>query len=207
VYRSGDLSGDTWSRTPGFPTIEGSVAVRSVAVDADGRIYAGIAMARSDNATSVYSMHPDVGVWGRHGGIIDLADRVNTVLPMNGVVHAGTGSFYGNLYRSWGPTLSGVPDPGEQPCEFGLDQNFPNPFNPSTTMRFTLPHDSRATLKVYDVAGRLVRTVLDADLPAGSHEATWRAIDGHGREVSSGVYFYVLTTSEGVESRKMLLLK
>jgi len=207
VHRSDDLSGESWSPAPGFPTVEGGVAVRSMGADADGRIYAGIAREQTCNSTSVYAMHPDDGVWQQHGGIADLADRVTAILPLSGVVYVGTGSFFGNVYRCEGPALTGVPDPAEPQYEFMLDQNFPNPFNPSTKMRFTLPHASHASLKVFDVNGRLVCTVLDEELPAGRHEATWRAVDARGQSVGSGVYFYVLTTPEGVEHRKMLLLK
>ena len=71
------------------------------------------------------------------------------------------------------------------PSTFALDQNFPNPFNPSTTIYYQLPKDSRVNLKVFDLLGREVLTLVNEDRPAGYHDAKWNAAD-----VASGVYFY-----------------
>ena len=73
----------------------------------------------------------------------------------------------------------------------------PNPFNPSTTLRFDLPVGGRVRLAVYDVAGRLLRTLLDVELPAGSHEAVWDGRDSAGRGMASGSYFARLLAGEG----------
>jgi hypothetical protein len=88
-----------------------------------------------------------------------------------------------------------------------LKQNHPNPFNPATEISFTLPVHTRVTLTVYDVAGRLVRTLVDGALTAGTRRVTWDGRDAEGREVSSGVYFYTLRTPESTVTRKMTLLK
>lgn len=100
----------------------------------------------------------------------------------------------------------------EIPTTFGLDQNFPNPFNPSTTVRFQLPAASRVTLKVFDVLGREVATLVQADLPAGFHQSTWNGTDGAGRLSSSGMYLLVMQAEpldgEPFRSvRKMILTK
>lgn len=71
------------------------------------------------------------------------------------------------------------------PATFALDQNFPNPFNPVTTIQYQLPSDSRMTLKVYDILGMEVVTLVNEDRPAGYHDARWDAAN-----VASGVYFY-----------------
>lgn len=71
------------------------------------------------------------------------------------------------------------------PTTFALDQNFPNPFNPSTTIYYQLPKDSRVGLKVFDLLGREVSTLVNEDRPAGYHDAKWNAAN-----VASGVYFY-----------------
>jgi len=65
---------------------------------------------------------------------------------------------------------------------------YPNPFNPRSTVVFEVPAAGRVRLEVYDIAGRLVRTLLDADLPAGSHQASWDGNDSAGRGVASGSY-------------------
>jgi hypothetical protein len=83
----------------------------------------------------------------------------------------------------------------------------PNPFNPATTIRFDLPAEAHVTLNVYSVDGRLVATLTDEVFPAGRHNVKWNGRDRDGREMSSGVYFYKLTTPRSSETRKMTLLK
>ncbi len=103
---------------------------------------------------------------------------------------------------------------GSLPQTFALHQNFPNPFNPTTTITLSLPQDSRVSLKAYDVTERLVRTLANQPLPAGVHKVVWDGRNEGGEPVSSGVYIYrvrVSTPSEQagafVESRKMVLLR
>ncbi len=85
---------------------------------------------------------------------------------------------------------------------FQLGQNFPNPFNPSTTIKFSLPRDGHVSLNVYDVSGHLVAKVLDRDMTEGDHEVGFRA-DG----LASGVYFYRLTAGDMTTTKKMILLR
>jgi photosystem II stability/assembly factor-like uncharacterized protein len=86
--------------------------------------------------------------------------------------------------------------------QFRLGQNFPNPFNPSTTIKFSLARDGHVTLNVYDVSGHLVAAVLDREMPSGDHEIGFKA-DG----LASGVYFYRLTAGEMTTTKKMILLR
>jgi flagellar hook assembly protein FlgD len=89
-----------------------------------------------------------------------------------------------------------------------LHQNHPNPFNPSTTITYYLPAAAAVTLDVYDTAGRLVTRLVDGvKQEKGTHEAAWRGLDGSGRAVSSGVYFYRLTCGKETISKKMVLLR
>jgi hypothetical protein len=89
-----------------------------------------------------------------------------------------------------------------------LNQNHPNPFNPSTTIGYYLPVDSPVTLEVYDTSGRLVARLLDGAKQAkGTHSVEWRGLDAQGRSVSSGVYFYRLTSGKETISKKMVLLR
>jgi len=84
----------------------------------------------------------------------------------------------------------------------------PNPFNPSTTIEFALARPEGTRLDVYTVDGRLVRTLIDRDLAAGPHTATWNGVDHRGRSVASGTYFYRLTTASGFsEAGRMVLVK
>jgi hypothetical protein len=83
--------------------------------------------------------------------------------------------------------------PGDQdlvPVAFRVDQNFPNPFNPQTTIRFALPAAARTTVSIFDIAGRHVRTLVDGDLEAQVHQVTWTGDDAGGKPVAAGIYFY-----------------
>ena len=89
-----------------------------------------------------------------------------------------------------------------QPTQFRLAPNYPNPFNPSTTISFDLPVTARVKVAIYDIMGRKVATLFDDILPAGQHQAVWNA-----RQQPSGVYFYRIETAEYSQTRKMVLLK
>jgi hypothetical protein len=88
-----------------------------------------------------------------------------------------------------------------------LHQNRPNPFNPITNIKFNLPSKSKATLKIYDIAGREVRTLVDGTLENGEHSITWFGKDNNGRDVTSGVYFYRLDAGKETSTKKMVLLR
>ncbi len=88
------------------------------------------------------------------------------------------------------------------PTEFALEQNFPNPFNPTTTIAYAVPADSRVTLKIYNYLGQEIATLVNENLPAGRYTATWNASG-----VSSGVYFYRIESGSTILTRKMTLLK
>ncbi len=93
------------------------------------------------------------------------------------------------------------------PATFELAQNFPNPFNPTTTIRFGLPQQSRVTLKIYNLLGEEIATLIDETRPAGFHAAVWDGRDQAGQSVASGVYVYQLV-GDGVRlTRKLLMLK
>ncbi len=98
------------------------------------------------------------------------------------------------------------------PKEFALSQNYPNPFNPSTTIKFQLPDKNgmqaiRTVLKIYDILGRLVRTVVDEEMSPGFYTKQWNGLNDQGIRISTGVYFYTLTAGEFRDSKKMLLIK
>jgi hypothetical protein len=104
--------------------------------------------------------------------------------------------------------VSGVPGAPPVAARTMLAQNVPNPFNPSTEIRFRLASPDDARLAVYDVRGRLVRVLRDGHFEAGEYKTAWNGMDQGGHAVGSGVYFYDLTTASGVrEAKRMILLK
>ena len=91
---------------------------------------------------------------------------------------------------------------------FSLAQNYPNPFNPTTTIRFEIPRAELVSLRIYNLLGQEVRTLIHNQMAAGSHEVQWNGTDDHARMVSSGIYLYRLETNTGfVRTRKLIFLK
>jgi hypothetical protein len=93
------------------------------------------------------------------------------------------------------------------PLEFALHENYPNPFNPTTTLRFDLPEISDITLTIYNMLGQKVRTFDYQNTSPGYHSVTWDATNDFGQQVGAGVYLYQLQTKNFVKTRKMVLLK
>ncbi|MDD2228531.1 MAG: C25 family cysteine peptidase [Candidatus Cloacimonetes bacterium] len=91
--------------------------------------------------------------------------------------------------------------------EVQLSDNFPNPFNPTTTLRFSLPTDLQVSLDIYNVKGQLVRRLLDTPLSKGHHDVVWDGSDANNHTVSSGVYYYRIITPLGTKTKKMLMMK
>ena len=98
------------------------------------------------------------------------------------------------------------------PKAFDLNQNFPNPFNPTTTINFQIPGDIgvekiHTVIKIFDILGRLVRTLVDENLSAGFHSRYWDGFNENGEKISSGVYFYSIRAGEFRKTKGMLMLK
>ncbi|NTV03358.1 hypothetical protein HGA89_00380 [bacterium] len=111
----------------------------------------------------------------------------------------------GDILASAVADLVAVADPAPEAVK--LFPNQPNPFNPTTTIKFDVSVIGRVTLRIYDVRGALVRTLVDADLPRGSHQATWDGRDSSGREMASGSYSGRLEAGGQVETVRMVLVR
>ncbi|MCC7431020.1 choice-of-anchor J domain-containing protein [bacterium] len=94
-----------------------------------------------------------------------------------------------------------------KPSVYFLSQNHPNPFNPTTEILFSLPTTESVLLKVFDVKGRLVKTLVDGKISAGNSKVFWNGTNENGKQVSSGIYFYKLKSENFSETKKMVLLK
>jgi hypothetical protein len=99
-------------------------------------------------------------------------------------------------------TSGGENENTEIPKEYSLKQNYPNPFNPVTTIGFQIPKSGITSLKIYDVTGRLIKTLVNEFKQAGNYK-----VDFDAGSVASGVYFYKLTSGDFVSTRKMVVLK
>ena len=104
----------------------------------------------------------------------------------------------------------GVQKPADLPRAFSLSQNFPNPFNPSTVISYTIPEQSEQVavkLNVFNIRGQVVKTLLDQVQGPGIYTVEWDGMDNSGRRAASGVYFYRISAGDFVSMRKMVLLK
>jgi hypothetical protein len=106
------------------------------------------------------------------------------------------------------PAAESVESPaGSAPLRFAVEQNRPNPFNPSTEISYTVPSLTRLTLRIYDVDGRLLRTLVDRVVEAGVQTAHWDGRDASGVSVPSGIYYYRVSGDGFEATRKMALVK
>ncbi|MBN1478870.1 T9SS C-terminal target domain-containing protein [candidate division KSB1 bacterium] len=93
------------------------------------------------------------------------------------------------------------------PQQFTLAANYPNPFNPSTTMSFEIPNTTLVTLKIINTQGQVIRTLLSEEKAAGSHTLIWDGRDNFGQNAASGLYLYQMTAGDLSQTRKMLLVR
>jgi len=91
--------------------------------------------------------------------------------------------------------------------EFALLGNYPNPFNPSTVIRFTVPFNQKVNVSIYDINGRKIRTLVNDVVASGYHQVKWDGRNSHGQHMAAGMYFYTLTSSSRIYSKKMILIK
>ena len=122
--------------------------------------------------------------------------------------HNSSGDFW-----NWAPSkrvvvrnLVGI-EPVLTPAEFKIGSNYPNPFNPSTSIDISLARESNVSIKIYDINGSEVYTIINSKLTAGDHTFKWNAINNFGSSVNSGVYFMKISSGEINATRKMILIK
>ncbi len=114
-----------------------------------------------------------------------------------------------NLWLFIAGDVTGVAQPTDEtnPNSFTILRNYPNPFNPQTTIRYELETEGHVSLIIYDIKGRTVRTLLDSQKPAGIHEVKWDSANDEGQTSPSGFYLVVLNTNGAKHGHKMLLIR
>jgi hypothetical protein len=135
------------------------------------------------------------------GDVILNAETV-AVIPQFFVVQGGKLQVV-----SGAPPVSVETEDPIKPDEFIVHQNFPNPFNPETEIRFALTRDSRVVINVYNTLGQQIDTLIDTQYAAGFHSVRWDGKDRNGSPVSSGVYLYQIQAGAFSRVRKMSLLR
>ncbi|MBT8380687.1 MAG: T9SS type A sorting domain-containing protein [Ignavibacteria bacterium] len=125
----------------------------------------------------------------------------------SGWIYGGGGGTLTHIFRTTNGGVGGLVSVEDNQSKFKinnyiLEQNYPNPFNPNTTIKYQIPELSFTTIKVYDVLGNEVATLINEELSAGEYENEFDATD-----LTSGIYFYQLLTGEFIQTKKMVLLK
>lgn len=178
--RSWTTYGDNFINYPG----------RKIAVDRQGNVFAA-------GLQTVYRLADGMDAWEPIGAIVGSPGFITSLaVTPDGIVYAGTqedGLFRGS--RQFGRR---IPTPPES---FLLAQNFPNPFNSRTTIEYQLPKAAVVSLRIYNVLGQLISSLVHEYQEAGSYQVRWEA------KAPSGIYFYRLQTRDFVETKKMLLLR
>jgi photosystem II stability/assembly factor-like uncharacterized protein len=198
VYRSTD-NGVSWT-VVGTGLLNADLSTPDVtSLVSDGtNLYAGD---QGSSSAGVFSLLNITGTW--HAATTGFTNKYITSLAI-----VGTQLFAGTLGAGvWSRSLAQLTTAVQEsksvlPTAFALAQNYPNPFNPSTTISYELPTNSRVTLKIFNLLGQEVATLVDGQQDAGSHALQWNAAN-----VSSGVYFYRLQADNFSQTRKLLLLK
>ncbi len=128
--------------------------------------------------------------------------------------HIQAGTWY--VYRLEAVDLDGTSEMHDElvwiesmtpPTALSLEANYPNPFNPTTTISFVLPESGQVKLSVYNIQGQLVRTLVNGQMSWGRHNVVWDSRNQHGIEMASGSYIYLLDTPSGRQVRRMLLIR
>ncbi len=163
------------------------------------------------DVNSVFYINENIPVWGSDFLVNDfelinddeyiLTGFINTSVYFNTQKIDGLGNDKIFLARFSNPVTS-IPAKSLVPHSIILSQNYPNPFNPTTSIRYSLPKDSDVTLKIYDINGRLLSTLIHEKQSAGTHNIQWNA-----SSFPSGIYFYRLQTNNYQQMRKCLLVK
>jgi photosystem II stability/assembly factor-like uncharacterized protein len=188
VYRSTD-NGDNWT-----PTGLMDISVNSFVINSSGHIYAGTD--GRQGFEGVYCSIDNGDNWSQTG--LNNLTVLSLSINSSGYIFAGT---WRGVYRSVQTTAVNE-DNKELPLSFELNQNYPNPFNPSTTIEFTLPKSEFTTLKVFNILGKEVSTILSKKLNSGNHTYTFE-----GKNLASGIYYYQLVAGEYHNVKKMILIK
>lgn len=189
IYKTTD-GGDTWFA---LPTPDGGYAGVQFRGNFGYAISGGGTIIKTTDAGNNWIVQPTV------------TDNSLYALYFNSDNYVYAGGLLGTLIKTI-PTELIVTSTGNNSNEisqsFKLNQNYPNPFNPSTKINFEIPKSGLVTLKVYDITGKLVDVLLNENKNAGNY-----TLDFNGSNVSSGIYFYTLSTQDFTETKRMILLK
>ncbi len=176
---------------------------------------------------ALQSFMEDFVQWGSAGhgresvadgkGIWTAGTFVTGVAQGSSIEYDGDGNAASDWAEATTPTLgdensnvTSVEDPAAIPENFSLEQNFPNPFNPSTVINYTIPQSANlinTRLEIFNLSGQKVRTLVNTKQSSGTHTVTWNGTNDSGELLATGLYIYRLQAAEFVDMKKMLFIK
>jgi len=118
-----------------------------------------------------------------------------------------TGKIYFDDLEVRAVSVTDVENDGFIPVAFNVFQNYPNPFNPSTTISYAIPQQSNVMVKIYDMLGREVKTLVSEEQMPGVYDVLWNGDNNYGINVATGIYLYRVVAGNNVQVKKMILLK
>jgi hypothetical protein len=224
IYYKEYMPGTGWSGTDVRLTVNSATQSEPV-VDADPRDNLYVVWTDQRNGTGnpdIFYQERQLGVWTGDIPLVSAAsDTTNSMQQFPSITHDGDGKLYAAwtdhrlpasqgknrevYYKAGTGQVTGVT--AAAPALTRLLRNYPNPFNPATKIVFRLERDAQASLRIYDVHGRLVRTLVDSYLAAGQREVQWDGRDDHGRALASGTYFMRLEGGGAYATKTVNLLK
>ena len=212
-----DEDQDEWLITPEFSLIGGAAYVEFYTIYDNEWLFNAtlklhISTDGGDYWTQIWEAGDEQGsIWAWRKVMIDLSDYTGmfgVILAWQYVGNDGDDIGIDNVrITSEGLPTSVTEIESDVPTEFGLLQNYPNPFNPETTIKYQLPVTSDVTLKVYNVTGQQVKTLIATQMPAGFYTIKWDGTNESGQPVSSGLYFYHIQAAEFSAVKKMMFIE
>jgi len=205
TYSTNFVTSTTINGTPGDPIGDGLTGVTLSGTPFVTGLMDGIQPGAG--ASTVFSFHNQTHKGGvRHDN--GTSKIVYFSFPFECLPQASQRDLVMDRVLDWlGTTTTGVPPTEAAPVQTTLAQNSPNPFNPSTTIEYTLGQGGTVALRVYDLNGRMVRELVNEAQDADRHAVAWDGRDDMGRAMASGVYFYQLNAPGVKETRRMVLTK
>jgi len=169
-------------------------------------------------AASESTFDPRVEIYNPEGLLVTSGIQIDGTLYINDMIISQPGEYTILAMDEGGGQVSGYEISFGYPTnisikkqvlpeKFFLSRNFPNPFNPSTTIKYGLPRPTKVSLKIYNVNGQKIRTLVDQEQESGFYSVTWDGCNDFGIKMATGSYFYQILTSEFVATEQMLLLK
>ena len=205
VFCSTDL-GETWSK---IYNSEHDIKINSLAFNRNNQIFIAVWDTKDYLSLKgkVFHSNDNGGNWVEISNGLPGAKIISLTVDSSGYIFAGTEGA--SVYRSTNSTTRVTNENNNIPSTFSLSQNYPNPFNPTTKIEYSIPKESFVTLKIYDVLGREVATLVNEEKSTGKYEVEFNGNNlPAGRQgLSSGIYFYKLNAGDYSSVKKMILIK